>query len=179
MNMNVNLSVNYNRFIDFVNNQKNNTNNFGSSIGLRFSKSKEKKYDVSIWDDWGYNVNKSSVSARQTVKYSTNSLGMDGSVYLKKVWRITTDIEYNYRQQTQDFDRNVNNTLWNARLERTFKKDEFTMYFSLRDILRQNIGIDRNLNGNGFTEVRNERLQQYWMVGFKWDFKNKTATASK
>jgi Outer membrane protein beta-barrel family/Carboxypeptidase regulatory-like domain len=179
MNLNVNLSVNYNRFIDIVNEQKNNTSNLGTSINVGLSKSKEKKYDVSVSTDWGYNINKSSVSARQTVKYSTATVEMNGTVYLKKVWRINTDIGYNYRQQTQDFAKNVNNTLWNARLERTFKKDEFTMYASFRDILRQNIGIDRNLNGNGFTEVRNERLQQYWMIGFKWDFKNKTAAASK
>jgi Outer membrane protein beta-barrel family/Carboxypeptidase regulatory-like domain len=176
--VNLNLSVGYNRFIDIVNDQKNKTSNFNTSLGVRFSKSKDKKYDISVWDDFGYNINQSSVSARQQVKYNTNTIGMDGSVYLKKVWRFATDIEYNYRQQTQDFAENVNNTLWNARVERTFKKDEFTVYASLRDILRQNIGVDRNLNGNGFTEVRNQRLQQYWMVGFKWDFKNKSAKAA-
>jgi hypothetical protein len=178
LNVNLNLSFNYNRFIDIVNDQKNKTSNTGTAIGVRFSKSKDKKYDIGIYDDYGYNINKSSVSTRQAVKYSTNTLGADATVYIKKVWRLSTDIEYNYRQQTQDFAKNVNNTLWNAGFDRTFKKDEFTLYVRMRDILKQSIGIDRNLNGNGFTEVRNQRLQQYWMVGFKWDFKNKTKTTA-
>ncbi len=171
----VSLSVNYNKFIDIVNGQKNNTNNLGTTLGFNLSKSKEKKYDISVRNDFGYNLNRSSVASRPTVKYNTNTTGLNAGIYLKKVWRLSSDIEYNYRQRTQDFDRNVNNTLWNARMERTFKKDEFTLYFLIRDILKQNIGIDRNLNGNGFTEVRNDRLQQYWMLGFRWDFKNKPA----
>ena len=61
------------------------------------------------------------------------------------------------------------------RLQRTFKKDEFTAYFVVRDILNQNIGIERNFFSNTFTEVRNDRLKRYFMVGFTWNFKNKEA----
>jgi Outer membrane protein beta-barrel family/Carboxypeptidase regulatory-like domain len=177
--LNLNLSVYYQQFNDVVNGLTNKSNNLGTSLGLSLSKSKEKKYDLSLRNDFGYNVNRSSVANRSTVRYSTNSINFDGSVYFKKVWKLGTDIQYNYRQQTQDFDQNVNNTLWNARFERSFKKDEFTVFAVIRDILRDNIGIDRNLNGNGFTEERNDRLQQYWMLGFRWDFKNKGAAASK
>jgi hypothetical protein len=60
-------------------------------------------------------------------------------------------------------------------LERTFKKDEFTAYVMIRDILNQNIGIDRRFYSNTVTEIRNDRLQRYWMVGFTWNFKNKSA----
>ena len=55
----------------------------------------------------------------------------------------------------------------------TFKENEFTAYFLIRDILNQNTGIERNFYGNTSTEVRNQRLRQYWMIGFTWDFKNK------
>jgi hypothetical protein len=75
------------------------------------------------------------------------------------------------------FSNNLNNQIWNAQLEKSFHQDEFTIFFSIKDILNQNIGIDRNLTGNTFTEIRNDRLKRYWMLGFRWDFKNKNAVA--
>ena len=176
--LNLNGGLYLNRYIDVVNGINNNTSNLGVNVGLSISKSKDEKYETTHRNDFGYNVNRSSVSTRRTVRYNTNSVYFDGAVYFNKVWKLSSDIQYNYRQQTQDFGKNVNNTLWNARFERSFKKDEFSVYVTIRDILKQNIGIDRNLSGNGFTEERNDRLQQYWMVGFRWDFKNKSAAPS-
>jgi hypothetical protein len=58
-------------------------------------------------------------------------------------------------------------------LQRTFKHDEFTAYFVVRDILNQNVGIDRNFYGNTYTQQINDRLKRYFMIGFTWNFKNK------
>jgi hypothetical protein len=99
-------------------------------------------------------------------------VGMNGAIYMKKTWKLSSNIEYNVRQQTEQFSGNVNNTLWNAMLEKTFRKDEFTVFFTVRDILNQNIGIDRNFGGNSLTEIRNDRLQRFFLLGFRWDFKN-------
>ena len=64
-------------------------------------------------------------------------------------------------------------------IERTFHSDEFTVFFTVRDILNQNIGIDRTLYGNTLKEVRNDRLQRFWLFGIRWDFKNKAAAPEK
>lgn len=179
LNSSISLGTNYNRSINYVNNVKNINNNFGTMLSIGLQKSKDKKYDLALRNDLAYNINKATVSTRDKITYITNSIIFDGGVYYKKVWHLTTDITYNYRQQTEDFNQNVNNTNWNARLDRSFKKDEFTVFASMRDILRQNIGVDRSLNANGFSEIRNQRLQQYWLVGVRWDFKNKTKKATK
>ena len=71
----------------------------------------------------------------------------------------------------------MSTNLWNTHLEKTFKKDEFTAYFLVRDILDQNVGINRSFDSNKFNEVRNDRLQRYWMLGFVWNFKNNGAKA--
>jgi Outer membrane protein beta-barrel family/Carboxypeptidase regulatory-like domain len=176
LNLDLNLNTNFNvsRFSDIVNNVKNNNNNLSASLGVGLYKSKEKKYDFSINNDFGFNQNKSTIS-NKTITYNTNSLTLNAKVYYKKVWKLSTNFENNYRQKTSDFDKNVNNNLWSANIERTLHKDEFTIYFVVNDILNQNIGIDRTIYGNTLTETRNNRLQRYWMLGFKWDFKNKTA----
>jgi hypothetical protein len=53
----------------------------------------------------------------------------------------------------------LTNQLWNARLQRTFKNDEFTAYFMVRDILNQNIGIQRNVYQNTISQEQNDRLK--------------------
>ncbi len=173
IDLNTNLQLNYTSFHQLVNNIDNRSQNSNATLGIGISKSKEKKYSVSLQNDWGYNMNRSTIYNKK-VDYSTNSLNFNGTLYIKKVWNISNDIEYNYRQKTDEFSNNVNNTLWNARLERTFRNDEFTAFVLVRDLLNQNIGIDRSFYGNTLTEIRNTRLQRYWMLGFRWDFKNKS-----
>lgn len=174
--LNINGGFNYSKFVDLVNDVKNNTENTSYNISIGFNKFKEKKYDFWISNDFGFNRNKSSIYNRR-IKYNTYSLNGNASFWIKKVWKIGNDIEYNYRQKTDEFGKSLNNTLWNATLERNFRKDEFTVFFTVRDILNQNIGIDRTLYGNTLREVRNDRLQRFWLLGFRWNFKNKSAAA--
>ena len=93
--------------------------------------------------------------------------------------KLSTDYSLNTRQKTVDFQDNLTNQLWNARLQRTFKNDEFTAYFMVRDILNQNIGIQRNISGNTISQEQNDRLKRYAMIGFTWNFKNKGETEKK
>ena len=118
-----------------------------------------------------YNVQKTSQNNNK-ISYFIHEFGTDATVYYKKVWSVNSSYNLNIRQKTAQIP-GITNNLWNARLQRTFKKDEFTLYVLVRDILNQNIGVDRNFFSNTFTETRNDRLQRYWMLGFTWNFKNK------
>lgn len=169
---NINPNVNYSRFADVINNKTSYANNLSTGIGLYISKSKDKKYDISLSNDFNYNTNKTS-QANSTIKYFTNTLSADVTIYFKKVWSISTDYQYYARQKTPQFSNSLNNQLWNARFQRTFRNNEFTAFIRVRDILNQNIGIERNFYSNTLTEERNDRLKRYWLVGFTWDFKNK------
>ena len=180
LNMNVyaNYQFNHSKFVELINDQKNNTVTTTHGVSFYFNKSKEKKYDISMNHDFGFNINNSSIYNRK-IKYNTYTVGLNGSVYFKKVWKLSSDFEFNYRQKTDEFGKDVNNSLWNATAERTFHNDEFTIFFTVRDILNQNIGIDRTLYGNTLKEVRNDRLQRFWLFGIRWDFKNKSAAPEK
>lgn len=138
------------------------------------SKSKEKKYDLAIYDEINYNSNTTTQNDTK-IQYYTNTLSFYGTVYYKKVWSINTDYNYYYRQKTIQSDQDLKTQIWNARLQRTFKNDEFTAYFLVRDILNQNVGIDRNFYGNTYTQQINDRLKRYFMIGFTWNFKNKNS----
>lgn len=166
-------NFNYSRFADVINSITSFATNVSAGMSLGVSKSKEKKYDVWVQNEFNFSSNKSTVSGSNS--FYSNTLNANVRLYYKKVWSINTDYNFFSRPATAQFNQSLNNHLWNARLERTFKKDEFTAYVMIRDILNQNIGIDRRFYSNTVSEIRNDRLKRYWMAGFTWNFKNKSA----
>ena len=173
--VNLNQNFSYRRTNDFLNSAKNLSNIVSSGTSLSISKMKEKKYDVSISNRIDYNIQKTS-QINSTNSFRTYTLGLDGTFYYKKVWSLISSYELYARQKTAQVSA-ISNNLWNAKLQRTFKKDEFTVYASVNDILNQNIGVDRSYYGTTFTETRNDRLQRYFLVGFTWNFKNQATKA--
>ena len=141
------------------------------------NKTIDKKYEWSFENNFNYSTNKTTQNNQRNNFYNNTST-VEGRIYYKKVWSLQSVFNFYARQKLREEDKNLNNSLWNARVERTFKKDEFTVYLLIRDILNENTGIDRQFYSNTYTETRNERLRRYWMLGFTWNFKNKV-TASK
>lgn len=176
LRMNLNPNVNYSKFADVINGKTSFSNTLNTGLQVDLSKSKDKKYDISLSNEFSYNRNTTSQNTK-VKKFNTNNIRFNGTVYYDKVWSLSTDFNFFIRQKTEDFQTNLTNSLWNARLQRTFKKDVFTAYVMIRDILNQNIGIERNFYGNTLSEERNDRLKRYFMIGFAWNFKNKTAAA--
>ncbi|WP_177169135.1 outer membrane beta-barrel protein [Flavobacterium terrigena] len=172
LNINVSPSINYRKSVISINNIENDTKNLGSSFDINFSRNKEKKYDISIGNRFSNNRNSTTINS-EIKSFNTNNLSFNFSVYFTEKWKLSSDYNLFTRQKTEDFQNNLTNQLWNARFQRTFKNDEFTAYIMVRDILNQNIGIERYNNGNVISEEQNDRLKRYAMIGFTWNFKNK------
>ena len=173
ININLNPNFNYSKSADIVNGKTTFSKTVNTGMNLWFYKSREKKYDISMGDDFNYYRNITTLNTRVN-RYFTNAVTTYVTVYYKKIWSIATDYNFFSRQKTEQFNDNLTNHIWNARLQRTFKSNEFTVYAMIRDILNQNIGIDRSYNGLNTSEITNQRLKRYWMIGFSWDFKNKS-----
>lgn len=169
-------NLSYFKFTDVINNKKSVSKTITPGMTLSLSKSKANKYDFNIWNSFTYNSNTTEQNNQKT-DYYTNQFNFSGTVYIHKVWSIVTDYNYNFQQKTFGSDEDISFHILNAKLQRTFKDNEFTAYISANDILNQNIGLTRSFSGNTYREVSNERLQRYFMVGFTWNFKNKSATA--
>ncbi|MDQ6762553.1 MAG: outer membrane beta-barrel family protein, partial [Bacteroidota bacterium] len=168
-------SFSYDKYADVINSKKSFSTTVAPGINMWLSKSKEKKYDVSIQNDFSYNSNTTSQNDTR-IHYTNYSLEFNGTLYIQKVWSIITNYQFNARQKITPLDNNLTYHILDARLQRTFKKDEFTAYISVKDLLNQNIGIDRNFYGSTYSEVINDRLKRYFLVGFTWNFKNKSNT---
>lgn len=177
MNVNFGPNFNYNRYAEVLNGVTSFSKTFNGGINFWMNKSKDKKYDISFSNDFNYNTNRTTLNPVVN-NFFTNTITLNTTVYYKKVWSITSDYNFFARQKTVQFQDNLTNHIWNARLQKTFKDNEFTAYVLVRDILNQNIGIERNFSGFNTTEVTNQRLKRYFMVGFAWDFKNAGSKAA-
>jgi len=164
----------YSKTADVFNNATNYSKILSAGFSLYASKSKDKKYEFNLNNNLSYNNSKTSQSSSSS-NYFTNSLSLSAKVYIIKSLSVSSDYDMYAQQKTPQLNSTLSTNLWNARLEKTFKKDEFTAYFLVRDILDQNVGINRSFDSNKFNEVRNDRLQRYWMLGFVWNFKNNGA----
>lgn len=171
MNVNISPNFNYSKFADVINGRTSYSRTFSGGLNLWMNKQKDKKYDVGLSNDFNYNRNTTSQN-NLVNSYFINTLSLNATVYLKKVWSLQSDVNFVARQKTVQFQDNLTNYIWNARFQRTFHNNEFTAYVMVRDILNQNIGISRNYNGNYTREEINNRLKRYFMIGFTWDFKN-------
>lgn len=171
-NFNLNPNINFNKYVGMLNNMKNISRTFSPSLSAQLYKDKENKYSVSLEDEFSYNSTSTSQN-KTKIQYYTNEISFNGTIYLQKVWSLSTDYSYEFRQKAQPSDRNLITQLWNAKFQRTFRNNEFTTYFSVNDILNQNIGINRSFYGTSYSEVRNDRLKRYFLLGFIWNFKNK------
>ena len=169
--LNIGPSFNYTKQAEVLNSKISYSKTMNANLNIYASRSKDKKYDITLYDNIRYTSNINSQSSLRN-SYFSNTFGVDAIVYIKKVWSISTDYEWESRQKTAQINSNLNNHTWNAKLQKTFKKDEFTLYLKVSDILDQNVGINRSFYGTTFSEERNDRLKRYWLLGFAWNFKN-------
>jgi hypothetical protein len=167
---------NYSKYADIINSVKSISKTNAPGISLWVSKQKEKKYELSVSYQFNYNANSTSQN-KTKIHYNTNEIDLSARIYVKKVWSLLTDFEYYSRQKTPQISTNLNSNQWGARIQRTFHNDEFTAYISVHDILNDNLGVNRNFNGNTYTQVTYDQLKRYFLIGFEWDFKNKASKA--
>lgn len=178
LQVSLNPNINYNKSVNSINLITNDSKTLNSGFSVYLNKSKAKKYDISLSNNFSNSRN--ATSQNDEIKsFNTNNLALDIGVYYKEKWKLSTDYNLSTRQKTVDFQDNLTNQLWNVRLQRTFKNDEFTAYIMVRDILNQNIGIRRYVYENSITEEQNDRLKRYAMIGFTWNFKNKGEKTNK
>jgi hypothetical protein len=164
----------YNKYADIINSQKSFSKTIAPGVYLQIQKQKEKKYDLSISDQFNYNANTTSQNSTK-IHYNTNEIDFNATIYIKKVWSFLTDFEYYSRQKTPQISTDLSSNQWGGRLQRTFKDNEFTAYVSVHDILNSNMGVTRSFFSNTYTQQTYDQLKRYFLIGFAWDFKNKAA----
>ncbi|MDB5196420.1 MAG: hypothetical protein JWP88_791 [Flaviaesturariibacter sp.] len=165
------LQANGGRNISFLNLIRNTINysTFEFSAGLNFDS--PDKWSFEARPKIGYNS--SSYSNENAVDNDYLSYGgyLNGFVMLPGKIEVRSDWNFDLRQRTAAFTRNSNIIQWNGSIGRKiFKKNAGTISLVANDLLNQNKGFDRSINGITVTEDRYSRLSRYFLLKFEWSF---------
>ncbi|MES2774642.1 MAG: outer membrane beta-barrel protein [Bacteroidota bacterium] len=160
-----------NRNNGFVNGRKNVTNSTNFNFDLSFNKNVEKKFEISLQNEVGYNISKSSIRPDVVTKYWTYKPTLDMEFILPWQIELSSDINYNWRQKTSVFDNNNNALLWNAAIEKKLKlKTDMKVGFKVNDILNQNLGFNRFINSTMVSEKTYDVIKRFWLLTLTWNF---------
>jgi hypothetical protein len=168
----LNANINYSRFADVINNNLSFAQTTGIGISGSLNKSKTEKYDLSLSNNLNLNFNKNAQSIG-TNRFTTNTINASATIYYKKTWSLGTEYEFFAAGKINESLDPVSFHIVDLKLQRTFFKNEITIYTKIKDLFNENTGVDRSYFGNTFTEDRNQRLRRFFMLGVSWDFKNR------
>ncbi len=169
-------TVNISRYVNFINNIKNETNSttLGMLVSVRMNK--KDKYELNFSGEPTFNQSKSTISTVSNTNYWTYNFNVDGNVQLPYKLELGSSAGFNFRQKINAFDQDNNVILWNAYLEKKFlKSDALTLRASINDILDQNKGYSRVIQPSAIQEKRYLTFRRYGLITLTYNFNNKGA----
>jgi len=165
-NLNGSISNNNNYINGLFNTNKSRNIGFGSSISYDL----KEKLEIALGADWDLNNSVSSLRKDIPTKYYTASYS--GSLNCKLPYNIAIKpaLDYNFRQKTADFGKDLNVLLLNLRITKKALKSK-ALEFSIfaYDILNQNIGFNRSAYNNFVNEQTYSIIQRYILFGVTYN----------
>jgi hypothetical protein len=155
----------------FINGNKNQTTTSNVGPNLRFEKSTD-NFNIEVYGEYQYNVPKSSISDQASQSYYNYELGGEVAAKLPKKFFLTSDVVYtNNGNRWPGY--NLNFTIWNAGIGRSFLKTEnLSVSVNAFDLLNQNINNTRNVFGNQITDEKTQIIKRYFLLKVLYKFNN-------
>ncbi|MFD0750468.1 TonB-dependent receptor [Mucilaginibacter calamicampi] len=157
--------------------QLNESKNGSYSLNFSLSKYAANKYDLYLSGGPRYNIAESSLQ-----KQNSNSRGFGGNAYfgyyLPAKFQVVSEATYTYTGAAQGLDP-LSRTILTASISKMFLKDNtLKLTASANDLLNQNTGFNRSINGSIISQSSNTTIRRYFMLTVVWDF-NKMGGATK
>ena len=166
--------------IDFVNNIKSINKNLNYSLSLEVSKYEEDKFYVSLNPRVGLNHSTSSININSSRDFWTLGGNANVDIEFKQKFTFSTNADFNFRQKDKLITQNNDYIRWNASLKKYLYKKEFSLSFTINDILNQNRGYNQDFSTYKTTETYFSTLKRYALLTFGWEFThNKKQKESK
>ncbi|MBC7650965.1 MAG: outer membrane beta-barrel protein [Deinococcales bacterium] len=170
-NLSFNLSPRIRRTVNFVNNEKNISNNISLNFGTGLS------YRSDKWLNFYFNIeaepnrSTSSINPNIVTKYWTYGSYGNVEIKLPKKWYINIDENVTVYQKSATFVNQRNIYVINASVKKSLDKNEnWQLSFSGNDLLKQNQGVNRNINSNFISETSNQTIQRFFLLSLIYNF---------
>jgi outer membrane receptor protein involved in Fe transport len=163
----IGTSGNFNNNISFTDNQKNNGQYWSLTPSARFRADIKDLLDISLNGSYSLSttLTKFATSTNKT-EVKTTRVGLNGKNFFLKNWTVgyqATKIYYAGFTGAKV----ANPLLLNLYLERRFLKgNAATLRLQAFDLLNENTGIERTVNGTTITDSQNDRLGRYFLLSF-------------
>ncbi len=172
VNIGVNIGPKREQYVNKVNDFNNITLINAFSIGLNSGYWGDKW--INYWMNIEANNNQSKNSIRPDIitKYwSFNCYGNIQFKYKKIKTYIDLNIEANIFEKTAAFTKQQDVYILNSSIRKIISKnDQWEVKLYVNDILKQNKGINRNINSNFISETTNNIIQRYGLLSVIWNF---------
>ena len=166
-----NANASYNRYTNFINTEKNITQNTSFSGGLDFSLQLD-SLEITIGNTYSYTNPVSSLSSVSNKPYSSQRYEFDLEWQLKRHIKLKIDANYTINsQRAVGFNRNI--FIVNAELSKAFFKTEnLIIALAGNDLLNQNLNLSRQVNGNIVTDNYTSIISRYFLLKLTYKFNN-------
>ncbi len=170
-NLNFNAGVSYAKLPGLVNNLENISNSYNYNLGAVLASNINEYVDFTLSYSANINDVKNSIRPNLNNNYFTQSAGITTNFLTKKGSFFHNDISnQTYKGLTDGF--NQNYWLWNMAVGQKFLKNQKgELKLSVFDLLNQNKSITRDVTESYVQDVKNQVLQQYFMLTFTYKLK--------
>ena len=165
------LNASYMRYTNYVNNIENVTQNrsVGGGLGIEL---KLDSLEITISNDYTYTDPLSSLASASNTPFSMQTYSYDVEWQLPFHFKIKTDGKYIINSQRSiGFNRNI--FIINVEFIRTFLPTEnLIIALSGNDLLKQNLNLQREINGNVITDNFTNIITRYFLLRVTYKFNN-------
>jgi hypothetical protein len=157
--------------VNFINGKRSVTNTNTYIFGSSFSKSVDKKLELSFRYSAAYWTSMNSLQNAELTHYWIHNIRPAVDVFLPFKTQFHTDVTLYLMQQAANFNSNSNLYLVNAWYAKKFLKTEALVFkLSVNDLFNSNKGITRTVNTTYATQNVASTIQRYFMLSLTWDF---------
>ena len=178
-NLNMNGGVSYNKLPGVINNQNNVSKNFTYSLGAVVASNVSQYVDFTLSYSANFNKVTNEIQPQLDNNYFSGIGSLQFNLLSKKGWFFQNDLNNQvYNGLTAGY--NQSYFLWNMSAGKKFlKSKKGELKLSVFDLLKQNRSINRNVTETYIEDVRNEVLQQYFMLTFSYNLRNFGTVATR
>lgn len=178
-NFNLNGGVSYSKIPGLTNNILNETQNTTYTLGSVIASNVSQYVDFTISYSANFNKVKNEAQPLLNNNYFQHVAGLQLNLLSKTGWFFQNDVSNQYYSGlTEGF--NQNYILWNMSVgKKVLKGQKGEIKLSVFDLLKQNQSITRNITGEYIEDVRNDVLQQYFMLNFTYNLRNFGTAATR
>jgi hypothetical protein len=171
-NLNWNAGLSYTKLPGLLNNVSNISNSYNYNLGVVLSSNISEYVDFNLSYSANINVLKNSIQPDLNNNYFSQSAGFVANLLTKKGLFFQNDLSNQYyKGLSSGF--NQNYWLWNMAVGQKFLKNQAgELKLSVFDLLKQNKSITRTATASYVQDVKNQVLQQYFMLTFTYKLKN-------